>query len=263
MSNNQVQWSKLLNEAVNKEVVLSSAYSKFYNYSVGNQLLAWIQCVDRGIEVGPIATYKKWNELGRKVQKGAKAISLYIPSQFKVKDKDSSGKEVEKVIKYFALKPNWFVLSQTEGEDYVQEIKTPDFNVDLALSSLGITVEKFSHPNGNCQGYAKVESKVISVSPLAQFPHKTRIHEIAHCLLHSKDGGLFADGAELPKDSKEVEAESVAYIVISLLGLEGQKESRGYIQNWLGSNEIAEKSAQRIFGAVEKILKAGKPVETV
>jgi hypothetical protein len=78
-------------------------------------------------------------------------------------------------------------------------------------------------------------------------------------LLHKDDNAVFADVEVLPRDIKEVEAESVAYIVISILGLEGQVESRGYIQNWLQSSTISDKSAQRIFGTVEKILKAGKP----
>ena len=43
----------------------------------------------------------------------------------------------------------------------------------------------------------------------------------------------------------------------TLLGLLGLAESRGYIQNWLQGQSIPEKSAQRIFGAADKILKAG------
>jgi len=34
-------------------------------------------------------------------------------------------------------------------------------------------------------------------------------------------------------------------------------ESRGYIQGWLQGQDITDKTAQRIFGAAEKILKAG------
>jgi hypothetical protein len=42
-----------------------------------------------------------------------------------------------------------------------------------------------------------------------------------------------------------------------VLNLPGLIESRGYIQNWLDGSEISDKSAQRIFGAADKILKAG------
>jgi hypothetical protein len=50
----------------------------------------------------------------------------------------------------------------------------------------------------------------------------------------------------------------VAYILCSVLALPGLTESRGYIQGWLAGGEISDKSAQRIFGAADKILKAGK-----
>lgn len=63
---------------------------------------------------------------------------------------------------------------------------------------------------------------------------------------------------ELPRYIKEVEAESVAFILCSILELPGQPESRGYIQNWLAGQEIPEANAKRIFGAADRILKAGQ-----
>ena len=50
-----------------------------HGYSLGNQLLAYSQCVARDIPVGPIATFKKWKDLGRSVSKGQKAIALVMP----------------------------------------------------------------------------------------------------------------------------------------------------------------------------------------
>lgn len=248
---------KLLNDAVTQEGIISKAYSQFHNYSFTNQLLAYLGCIEQGVQPGPIASYKKWQSLGRQVKKGQKAISLYMPVTIKLKD--ANDEPTGKVKNIFILRPNWFALEQTDGEEFKAESVSPEFNPELALQNLGITVEAFTHINGNTQGYAKPNENVIAINPVAQYPHKTRIHEIAHCLLHKDDNAVFADVEVLPRDIKEVEAESVAYIVISILGLEGQVESRGYIQNWLQSSTITDKSAQRIFGAVEKILKAGKP----
>jgi hypothetical protein len=53
---------------------------------------------------------------------------------------------------------------------------------------------------------------------------------------------------------KEVEAESVALLCLESLGMDGAEYCRGYIQNWL--HVIPERSAQRIFAAADKILKA-------
>ena len=70
-----------------------------------------------------------------------------------------------------------------------------------------------------------------------------------------------ADGNVLPRDIKEAEAESVAYLCCATLGLPGLEESRDYIQGWLGSkeqsDEFGKKSASRVFSAADKILKAG------
>ena len=56
---------------------------------------------------------------------------------------------------------------------------------------------------------------------------------------------------------KEVEAESVALLCLESLGMDGAEYCRGYIQNWLQGSTIPERSAQRIFAAADKILKAG------
>src|SRR5256885_5480052 len=80
-----VDWPAILADAVQKPGVSSKAYSMFWNYSVGNQLSALFQCLLRGIEPGPIHTYKGWNELGRHVKKGEKAIVLAMPLTVKCK----------------------------------------------------------------------------------------------------------------------------------------------------------------------------------
>jgi hypothetical protein len=38
------RWSALLVEAVNKPGLFMEAYSAFHNYSIGNQILALVQC---------------------------------------------------------------------------------------------------------------------------------------------------------------------------------------------------------------------------
>jgi len=70
-----------------------------------------------------------------------------------------------------------------------------------------------------------------------------------------------SDNEHTPRDIKEIEAESCAYILCQLLGLPGAESSRAYVQGWLGDRkEIPSQSAQRIFGAVDKILKSGQGV---
>src|SRR5438067_955363 len=75
----QAKWANLLSEAVSKPGLISEAYTAFYGYSVGNQLLALTQCHLRGITPGPIATYPGWQAKGRQVKRGEKAITLCMP----------------------------------------------------------------------------------------------------------------------------------------------------------------------------------------
>jgi hypothetical protein len=79
MSLPEVDWAALLIDAVEKPGVIAEAYRQFWNYSVGNQLLALFQCFARKIEPGPIHTFLGWKECGRFVKKGEKAITLCMP----------------------------------------------------------------------------------------------------------------------------------------------------------------------------------------
>src|ERR1700704_1284160 len=78
-----VTFANLLEQAVTEPGIVSDAYRQFHNYSFGNQLLAWAQCVQRGITPGPLATFPKWKSLDRYVRKGEKAIVLCQPVTIK------------------------------------------------------------------------------------------------------------------------------------------------------------------------------------
>jgi hypothetical protein len=54
------------------------AYSAFHNYSIGNQILALVQCHGRGLEAGPINTFPGWQAVGRIVKRGERALTLYV-----------------------------------------------------------------------------------------------------------------------------------------------------------------------------------------
>ncbi len=246
-------YEQLFELALKGEGKLLSGYSNFHNYSFGNQMLAMMQMIERGLQISPIATYKKWAELGRQVQKGQKAIFLQMPI---TKKAEQAG---EKDKTFFVYKNNWFAMSQTEGEEV--EFPKVGFDWDKALRELNIVKVAFEHTNGNSQGYA-TKGKV-AVNPLAELPAKTLIHEIAHNLLHLEGDEEFVDDATTQHNIKEVEAEGTALCVSLALGLtENVPFCVGYIKNWLGKgNEVPVDSIKRIFKATDKILKAGQEKE--
>ena len=224
-----------------------------------------VQCHERGIDPGPMATYVRWQELGRHVKRGEKALTLCMPVTIKRKteptDADSAdGADGEPAtFTRFVYKPRWFVLSQTEGEP-VPEPAIPSWDAERALAALNIEQIPFDHTDGNCLGYAR--DRAIAINPVNPLPHKTRFHELAHVLLGHTAEGLQADGELTPRNQRECEAEAVALVCCAALALPGVNECRGYIQSWWGQeHEIPERSAQRILKVADQILKAGQAVE--
>jgi len=121
------------------------------------------QCFERGIQPGPLATFPKWKELGRHVKKGGKALTLCMPLTCKrnrtVTKEDGTEREEEFTLTHFTYKAHWFVLSQTEGEEY-QPPLIPEWNEQKALEALNIQRVEFEDLDGNIQGYAKRGGKI-------------------------------------------------------------------------------------------------------
>ncbi|HZS06260.1 MAG TPA: ArdC-like ssDNA-binding domain-containing protein [Blastocatellia bacterium] len=256
------KWSDLRREAVTTPGMILEAYSAFHGYSVGNQILARVQCRMRGIQPGPISTYPGWKAKGRQVRKGEKAITLCMPITCKRKgEAESKGAEGNEagVFTMFVYKPHWFVISQTDGEP-VEMQSAPEWDRAKALASLGISEIAFDLSDGNVMGFARRHS--IAISPVNPLPHMTTFHELAHVLLGHTSERAFADGEQTPRNLREVEAESVALICCESLGLPGAEYARGYIQSWLAGDVIPEKSAQKIFHAADQILRAGQESAT-
>jgi len=144
--------------------IVSAAYRQFHNYSIGNQLLAWSQCIQRGIRPGPLATFPKYKELGRYVRKGERAIVLCQPVTVKRTRQQEDGTEDADVFTRFVYRPHWFVLAQTEGEE-LPPTPIPSWDRAKALAALNIDEAPFDMLDGNVQGYARQRS--IAVSPVA------------------------------------------------------------------------------------------------
>ena len=249
---NENKWSDLLKAAVSEPGLILKAYSNFHTYSLGNQIAAMIQCCQRKLEAGPINTYPGWQKLNRQVKKGEKAIWLCMPLTRK---KENEAGEKETVITNFVWKPHWFVLTQTDGKP-VPMLEIPAWSKERALAALGIQEVPFTETNGNVQGYAR--KREVAISPIAAMPHKTLFHEVAHIELSHTLESDFNDSEITPRNLREVEAEAVAMLLCESLELPGSEFCRGYIQNWLQGDVIPEKSAMKIFGAADRILKAGQ-----
>lgn len=170
-------------------------------------------------------------------------------------EKQTDESQETEVITGFVWKPNWFVLAQTDGEP-VPMPEIPAWDKTRALAALNITETEFTHTNGNTHNYAR--KREVAISPLAELPHKTLFHELAHVELGHTSETDFNDSDQTPRNLREIEAEAVAVVICESLSLPGSQYCRGYIQNGLQGDVIPEKSAQKIFGTADRILKAGQ-----
>lgn len=250
-------WWDLLEEAINVPGTVAACYAMFHDYSPGNQMLAKWQCMLKKIECGPMGTYKFWKDMGRQVTSGpGSALYLCRPVSWTDKEENEDGiKETHTTFKY---EPRWFVLSQTQGDDY-EPPPLPGWDIGNAIVNLEVEPVAFDMPDGNCMGYAF--DRKFAVNPLNTHPNSTTMHELAHIVLgHTQEDGKWIDSADrTPTSIREAEAEATSYIVLDQLDeIDGHMESRGYIQHWLSGNDIPEESARRVFSAADKILKAGR-----
>ncbi len=260
----------LLREALTQPGRMAECYRMFHRYSFPNALWVAAQLIERGEPLAPIASFHHWQELGRQVRKGSRALAMAMPVILKSKrkadaeDKEETGEAQPQGRRIFVVRRNWFALHHTDGETAPLEAQAPaGWDPVLALASLGLERVDFEHFDGNCQGYALPQARQVAVSPLAAQPLKTLCHEMAHCLLHG-EAERIVDGVELDRSLAEVEAESVAYLVGAALGFGDLEASRGYIQAWMGdatAEQITDRHARRILATADRILKAGRPAE--
>ena len=110
-------FADLLRSAVTEPGIISGAYRQFHNYSIGNQLLAWAQCIERGIQPGPMATFPKLEGAGPPRPQGREGDHALQPVTVKRTREQETDTEGTDVYTRFVYRPDWFVLAQTDGAD--------------------------------------------------------------------------------------------------------------------------------------------------
>ena len=196
--------------------------SRFHHYSWGNCLLIAIQRPD----ATRVAGFHRWLEMGRCVRKGEKGIQILAPMVGKKKDADPDDPKV-----CFGFRAAYvFDISQTDGEDLPEitrrlEGDDPDGlfkQLTTLANDRGLCVHLVSDLS-TANGLFTFLTKTISIrddlSPAQRV--KTLVHEVAHALLHDEQLAM------TDRNGCELEAESVAYVVTSALGIDSSGYSFG------------------------------------
>lgn len=212
-----------------------------HDYSINNVILAWFQYP----QVSMLAGYRKWQGLGRMVRKGEKAIKVLAPLTRKIRDNESD--EDVYIISGWRY-VNVFDVNQTEGENldfgHSDKVKgSISFEAIKEISPLPVKVRYDGMSNGN------VNSDRILIAPKDNETAMvaTLLHEIAHYKLGHID-------SDLDRETKELEAETVSFIVCSYLGLDNQK-SKYYIGSWNGSQSNLRGKGKHLISVAESIIR--------
>ena len=239
-----------------------STMSKFHNYSFNNTLLIAMQKPEATL----VAGYQAWQKnFERHVNKGEKAIRILAPAPYKIKEErdkldpvtgemmfDENGmpqkEETEVTIPAFRA-VSVFDVSQTDGtpipELEVNELlSTVEGYEDFvqALMNISPVPIAFEDIPGDSKGYFSTAEKRIAVQENMSESQtlKTMVHEVAHSMLHDKEVNQSMDIPVKDRNTKEVEAESVAFTVCQHFGIDTSDYSFGYIAGWSSGRNMKE-----------------------
>lgn len=231
--------------------------SLFHNYSANNCLLIALQCPHASY----VAGYTSWrNNFHRQVRKGEKAIRIISPVKYKKKNEEDEEEErigfksasvfdISSTYQIPDMEPVTIGVEDLQG--HVENYK--DFL--HAFQSISPVPVDFRLFDGDARGYYSDTEKIIVVQDgmTERQSVKTLIHEIAHAMLHTKE-----QLQECKKDrkQKELEAESVAYIVCEHYGFDSEDYSFPYIVGWVGTGfqDILKESMSTIQKTADEII---------
>ncbi len=244
--------------------------SQFHNYSFNNQMLIFLQKPN----ATNVAGFKAWQKHERYVLKGEKAISILAPIPYKYtkeieiidkKTGEIKNENIEKQGLKFK-KVSVFDVSQTDGKELPEickELKGDSFLSEKIIKA----IKKISEVpiiekviTSGAKGYYSRLEDIIAINKGMSLDQtvKTVIHEYTHSKLHNTEAASLLDRA-----TKEVQAESVAYIVSKHFGVDTSQYSFEYLASWSSGKELKElkeslnliqKTSDSIINKVENIL---------
>ena len=238
----------------------------FHQYSLNNTLLIQVQCP----HATQVAGFKAWQTKGRQVRKGETAIRIFgKPFRIVAETDEATGEKTRRAVKCPPPVVSVFDISQTDPIEGVEQPIAPvaqlqgDDPADLFeriaawMTGQGWTVTREQIP-GEVNGFCTIDgSRRIVVDADLSDAHaaKTAIHEAAHAILHTDEDGKAT--TEPDQATCELEAESVAYVVAGLHGLDTSDYSVGYVASWSGGQaEKVKATAIRVQEAVHLIAEA-------
>lgn len=260
--------------------------SRFHNYSLNNQALIHLQRPDATL----VAGYNRWRDkFSRHVLRGEKGITIIAPTPYKKKIEqekldpdtrlpilDADGKVIteEKEIEIPMFRPvKVFDYAQTDGKPLPERVASPVANLTGSVENYEAFMEALrrSSPvpvevkptSADVDGYFSPKSQSITLREgMSEVQTvSAAVHEIAHAKLHNYGLQQPEERRHKSRNTEEVEAESISFMVCAYFGIETGANSFGYVATWSKNAELPEfrasldtigKTANGIITDVEK-----------
>lgn len=254
----------------------------FNNYSSRNIQLI----VSQLPEATMVASFNEWKRRNGSVKKGEKAI--YIQAPISVIRKDEDGKPIlnpdtgeKETITYFKPVPVFDIsqVSPQEGKklnipkamgdipeqldkDYYQTIYRSLRDISQNNNNVLIRFREL----GQEDGFYSPQTNEIVIKKGMSYERtlSTLIHEMAHSELHNKQSLTERFDGQLTRSTKELQAESIAYVVSSHLGFDTSQESFPYLASWskdkdglanlIAQLEVVQEEAKSLMDRIDKQL---------
>ena len=258
------------------------AMSQFHHYSFRNVMLILLRCP----HATRVAGYNDWKKkFGRQVQAGEKGIAILAPSPRKftmqqlktdpntkqyIIGKDGKPETEPVIVEYNEYRVVYvYDVSQTEGKELpsygVDELVGDVAHYDKllgAISRISPVPIEFKLPD-KTDGLCSYKEQKIYISKGMSQLHtiEIMIHEVAHAKLHDWTKKN-EDYEQKNRRTREVEAESVAFVVCQHFGLDPSASAFPYIAGWSKGKELEElnsslerisKTASYMIEQIEKL----------
>ena len=221
---------------------------RFHRYSFHNVCLITAQCPT----ATRVAGFQTWRTMGRFVRRGEKGIAILAPivGRRKAGADDDDSKTVRGFRAAYV-----FDIAATDGEPLPEAAEasgdpgSATAALRAAIVASGIVVESSDDLDGARGTSAGGRIQILNgLSPAEELV--VLAHEWAHELLHR------ADDRPASRDTRELEAEAVAFVVGDAVGLEVSQASKDYLHLYHGDREALTQSLDRIQRAAAVILTA-------
>ena len=223
--------------------------SHFNNYSARNIRLIKAQLPKASM----VASFNEWKKRNGHVNKGEKA--LYVQAPITVIKKDVDGNPIinsetgeKETLTYFKPVPVFDIsqVSPVKGKElnfkmgevipsqitkeYYQNVYRSLRDISQKENGIPIRFRELEKSDGSYS--PKTNEITIKKGMTYEQTLSTLIHEIAHSELHNKKSLTERFEGKLTRSSKELQAESIAYVVSNHLGFDTSNDSFAYLASW-------------------------------